>query len=192
MRRREFTAGLLLAAATGTARAQERAKQHRIAIVEPAAPVADISETSSDNFTRRYYQAFFEELRRLGEVEGKNLDVERYSGAGRPEGYGDLALEVASRNPDVIVAVTNPIAAAVRAARGAIPIVWIGVEGIRFGLATSLARPGGNLTGVDLYDLDVWGKRLQSSGKLSLRPPKWRSWAPARRSKVSPDDSFGK
>ena len=157
MRRRDFTVGLLLAATVRTVRAQERAKQHRIAIVIPAGPVAVISETG-----HRFWQAFFEELRRLGDVEGQNLTVERYSGEGRPEGYADLAREVVSRNPDVIVAVTNAVARAVRAATGTIPIVWMGVDPIRAGFATSLARPGGNITGVNVDAGDeIWGKRLQ-------------------------------
>jgi ABC-type uncharacterized transport system substrate-binding protein len=156
VRRRDFTIGLLLAAATRSVQAQERAKQHRIAIITPAGPVADFSDTGP-----RAWPAFFDELRRLGDVEGQNLTVERYSGEGRPERYADLAREVVDRNPDVIVANTNPIALAVRAASDTIPIVWIGVEGIRSGLATSLAHPGGNVTGVDLYDYEIWGKRLQ-------------------------------
>jgi putative ABC transport system substrate-binding protein len=161
MRRRDFAIGLSLATAVRTVRAQERANQHRIAIVAPAGPVALISETSSDAFSLRLFQPFFEELRRLGDVEGQNLTIERYSGEGRPEGYADLAREVVSRNPDVIVARTNPIARAVRTATGTIPIVWIGVDAIGDGLVTSLARPGGNLTGVSLYDYQIWGKRLQ-------------------------------
>jgi len=71
MRRRDFAIGLLLATGVGTARAQERAQQHRIAIVIPAGAVAIISETSSDPLRRRFYQSFFEELRRLGDVEGQ-------------------------------------------------------------------------------------------------------------------------
>src|SRR5258707_1157633 len=110
MRRRDFAIGLLLAAATQSLRAQQVAKQHRIAIVIPAGPVASISEASSDTLLRRLYQPFFEELRRLGDVEGRNLIVERYSGEGRPEGYTDLAREVAGRNADVIVVSTNPVA----------------------------------------------------------------------------------
>jgi putative ABC transport system substrate-binding protein len=62
----------------------------------------------------------------------------------------------------VIVAVTNPVALAVRAATDTIPIVWIGVEPIRLGLAASLAHPGGNLTGVTgQVDVEIWGKRMQ-------------------------------
>src|ERR1700730_5386958 len=126
MRRRDFAIGLLLAAATQSVRAPEPGKQHRMAIVIPAGAVAIISETSSDTLLRRLYQPFFEELRRLGDVEGQNLIVERYSGEGRPERFADLAREVAGRNPDVIVASTNPVALAARAANGTIPIVWIG------------------------------------------------------------------
>src|ERR1700730_9844323 len=162
MRRRDFTIGLLLAATTPSVRAEEPAKQHRMAILIPAGPVALISGTSSDTLSRRLYQAFFEELHRLGDVEGQNLTVERYSGEGRPEGFADLAREVAGRNPEVIVAITNPIAHAVRAATGTIPIVWIGIEPIRVGFATSLARPGGNITGVTgEAGSELWGKRLQ-------------------------------
>jgi putative tryptophan/tyrosine transport system substrate-binding protein len=155
MRRRNFTIGLLLATATRSVRAQEPAK-HRIAVIA-AGPVARIHDPGIPLF-----RVFLEELRRLGDVEGQNLTVEGYSGGGRPEGFADLAREVVSRNPDVIVASTNPVALAVRAATGTIPIVWIGAEPIRYGLATSLARPGGNLTGVTIdAGIEVFGKYLQ-------------------------------
>jgi putative ABC transport system substrate-binding protein len=157
MRRRDFTTGLLLAVATRSVWAQEPAKQHRIAIITPAGPVAAVSDTGL-----RAWPAFFEELRRLGDVEGQNLSVERYSGQGRPGGYSDLAREVIGRNPDVIVAISNPIARAVRAASATVPIVWIGIEPVQLGLATSLAHPGGSITGVSVQvDAEIWGKRLQ-------------------------------
>jgi putative ABC transport system substrate-binding protein len=156
MRRREFTIGLALAAAFRTVRAQEPAKQHRIAIVITAGPVALISETGN-----RFWRAFFEELRRLGHVERQNLTVERYSGEGRPEGYVDLVREVVGANPDAIVANTA-IALAARTVAGTVPIVWVGADPIRSGLVTSLARPGGNLTGVAIdAGIEIWGKRLQ-------------------------------
>jgi putative tryptophan/tyrosine transport system substrate-binding protein len=161
MNRRDFTIGLLLATEVGTVRAQERAKQHRIAIIIPAGAVAIISETGSEPIRRRFYQSFFEELRRSGYVEGQNLAIERYSGEGRPEGYADLAREVIGRNPDAIVAHTNAVALAVRAATGTIPIVWIGVDPIGEGIATSLAHPGGNITGVSFFDNETYAKRLQ-------------------------------
>ena len=158
MRRRDFTIGLLLAAAVPAVQAQERAKQHRIAIVIPSGPVARVSGSGGS----RFYQAIFEELRGLGEVEGQNLTIDRYSGEGRPEGFADLAREVVGRDPDVILASSDPIALAVRAAAGTIPIVWIGGDPIQAGFATSLARPGGNITGVSVYvGREIWGKRLQ-------------------------------
>ena len=157
MRRRDVTAGLLLAAAAQPLWAQEPAKQRRIAIVIPAGPITSISDTGV-----RAWRAFFEELRRSGDVEGQNLTIERYSGEGRPEGYGDLAREVVDRKPEVIVASNDALAKAVRAATGAIPIVWIGGDPIQAGLATSLAHPGGNITGVTVYaGTEIWGKRLQ-------------------------------
>jgi putative tryptophan/tyrosine transport system substrate-binding protein len=156
VRRREFTTGLLLAVATQSVQAQQRAKQRRIAIVRPAGSVALISETGIS-----FYRAFFEELRRLGDVEGQNLTVERYSGEGRREGFADLAREVVNRKTDVIVAIGDDIAQAAHAANDAIPIVWVGADPIPR-LVTSLARPGGNITGVTVRaESEIGGKRLQ-------------------------------
>jgi putative tryptophan/tyrosine transport system substrate-binding protein len=163
MRRRDVTAGLLLAASAQSLRAQEPAKQRRIAIVIPAGPITSISNTGP-----RARQAFFEELRRAGDIEEQNLSIDRYSGEGRPEGYADLVLEVISCNREVIVASNDAIAKAARAATGTIPIVWIGGDRVQAGLAMSLARPGGNITGVTVYaGYEIWGKRLQSSMRRS-------------------------
>jgi putative tryptophan/tyrosine transport system substrate-binding protein len=157
VRRRDVTAGLLLAAAAPSLRAQESAKQRRIAIVIPAGPITSISDTGAPA-----WQAFFEQLRRAGDIEGQNLTIERYSGEGRPAGYADLAREVVDRKPDVIVATNDAIAKAARAATGTIPIVWIGGDPIQAGFATSLARPRGNITGVTVFaGVEIWGKRLQ-------------------------------
>ena len=149
--------GLLPTAATQSVWAQALVKQHRIAVIILAGPVAIIRDTGG-----RYSPAFFAELRRLDDIEGQNLSVERYSAEGRPEGLADLARDVVNRNPDLIVATTNPIALAARAAAGTIPIVWIRSEPIRAGLATSLARPGGDITG-DAADpgYEIFGKQLQ-------------------------------
>src|SRR5689334_6150117 len=78
---------------------------HRIAIVDTAAPVTCMSETS--NAPGGFFQALFNELRRSGYIEGQSLLVERYSGQGRAEHYPDLARDVVSRNPDVIIAISN-------------------------------------------------------------------------------------
>ena len=98
-------------------------------------------------------------LRHLGDIEGQNLTVERYSGEGRPQGFADLARDVVSRNPDVVVAIRGPITQAVSAATATIPIVASGDTRLR--VPPSLARPGGNITGVRVTGSEIYGKRLQ-------------------------------
>ena len=121
MRRRDFTMGLLLAVAARSAAAREASKQHRIAIVISTGPATRIDDPAV-----RWWKAFWEELSRLGDIEGQNLTVERYSGEGRPEGFADLAREVVRANPEVILAIGAPITSAVSAATGTIPIVASG------------------------------------------------------------------
>src|SRR3954464_7128767 len=105
MRRREFVAGVLLAAVPRSARAQQRATQQRIAIFHPAIPVALLTETGGGSAWR----AFFAELRRLGYFEGENLVVERYSAEGHHERYADVARQIVASKPDLIVTGTNPV-----------------------------------------------------------------------------------
>ncbi|MBV8118556.1 MAG: ABC transporter substrate-binding protein [Alphaproteobacteria bacterium] len=157
MRRRDVMAGLLLASAAPRVWAQARPNRHRIAIIRPAGPVSLISATGI-----RFYRAFFAELRQLGDVEGQNLTVERYSGEGRPEGYADLGRKVVNGKPDVIVAITPPIMQAVRAATSTIPILFTSGDPIRSGLVTNLAHPGGNITGITVQTgMEVDAKRLE-------------------------------
>jgi hypothetical protein len=103
MRRREFLA--LLAGASVlppvSAGAQQSTKVYRIAMLHPSHPVAQLTETSS----LPYYRAFFDELRRLGYVEGQNLVIERDSGEGHAENYLALARSVVSRNPELVFTV---------------------------------------------------------------------------------------
>ena len=147
MQRREFIA-LLGGAAVWpvAARAQRSATQNRIAIFHPAIPTSHLTETGGGSAWR----AFFAELRRLGYVEGENLIIERYSAEGHHERYADLAREIVTRNPDLIVTGTNPVVIAVTAATSTIPVVAFMLDPLKAGLVTSLARPGGNLTGITL------------------------------------------
>src|SRR5262245_17953525 len=120
MRRREFMVGLLVATAARHAQAQSPPKTYRIAIVSPSAPVAEMSENSDHPLLR----AFFQELRRLGYVEGRNLVVERYSGEGHPERLSLLAAEIVRANPDAIVVSAGALLArSVKSATDTIPIV---------------------------------------------------------------------
>jgi len=155
MRRRDFAIGVLLAAAARTGRAQEATKQHRIAIVISTGPVARVYDPTSHAF-----QAFWQELHRLGDAEGQNLIVDLYSGEGRPAGFADLARRVVKGNPEVIVAVAGPITSAISAATETIPIVASGTR-TSSGVVPSLAHPGGNMTGVRVEEPEIWGKRLQ-------------------------------
>ena len=103
MRRRNLIFGLFAVAATGGARAEQSAKARHIAIVAPSHPVGKMTETSGDPL----FRAVFNELRRLGYIEGQSLLIERYSGEGRASHYADLARDVVSRNPDVIISITT-------------------------------------------------------------------------------------
>src|SRR5437588_7564831 len=108
------------------------------------------------------WRAFFSELRRFGYVEGENLVIERYSTEGHHERYANLSREIVARNPEVIVTGTNPVVIAFNAATSTIPVVAFMLDPLKAGLVTSLARPGGNLTGITLDPgIDIWGKRLQ-------------------------------
>ena len=158
MRRREFTAGLLFAAVPWPARAQQRATRQRIAIFHPAIPTTLLTETGGGSAWR----AFFSELRRLGYVEGENLIIERYSADGHHERYANLAREIVTSSPDLIVTGTNPVVIAFKAATSTIPIVAFMLDPLKAGLVTNLAKPGGNLTGITLdAGIEIWGKRLE-------------------------------
>jgi putative ABC transport system substrate-binding protein len=160
MKRREFITlvGGAAAAWPLSARAQQSAKTHRMALVTTALPVAEMRESTDIP----QYDALFVELRRLGYVEGQNLIVERYSAEGRQERYGPLADEVARTRPDVIVAASTPLVGALKDATDSIPIVGAMSDPVAYGIVTSLARPNGNVTGVSVdAGLDIWAKRLQ-------------------------------
>ena len=159
MRRRAFIAGLVCTAALSRAEAQQAGKVYRIAIAHPSYPVSEMNE-ASDRLP--WFPAFFAELRRLGYIEGQNLRVERYSAEGRTAQYADLAREVVGRRPDVILSGKNEMILLLKAATLTMPIVGISADPVAAGIATSLARPGGNITGVSVdAGREVWGKRLE-------------------------------
>jgi putative ABC transport system substrate-binding protein len=130
MKRREFIAGLLVAATLGHARAQQPAKVHRIAIVTVAVPIAELTETSSFLFWR----AFFQGLRRFGYIEGRNLIVERYS-VERPT--VEFARDVVRSKPDVIFA--NGLWEFILKPLTTIPIVAVMGDPVGFGLVAGRA-----------------------------------------------------
>jgi putative tryptophan/tyrosine transport system substrate-binding protein len=138
--------------------AQPSGKVYRVAIVHPSHPIAVLSETGG----LAQFRAFFEELHRLGYDEGQNLVVERYSGEGQTERYAELAKAVVRSAPDLIFVFSAHMVQHFKAATSAVPLVAYTVDPVAFGFATSLARPGGNITGVDPgAGVELWNKLLE-------------------------------
>src|ERR1700686_192372 len=163
MRRRKFISLVGGAAASSflwplTARGQSLPKPRRIAFVHSGIAADKLTETAGPFWVRRFHET----LRALGDVEGSNLVIERYSAEGRADRFAALAAEVVSRNPDVIVSNLNDLVKTFAAATATIPIVAITGDPIAVGLITSLARPGGNITGVRIdAGTGIVAKRLQ-------------------------------
>jgi putative tryptophan/tyrosine transport system substrate-binding protein len=147
----------------GRAQAQQTGKVYRIALAHPTVPVADQNQASKGSLV---IPAIFEQLMRLGYVEGRNLLIERYSGGGRADHYPHLARQIVSRNPDLIIAIDSYFVLNVKAATSTIPIVGAFALPIELGIVPSLARPGGNITGVSVdVGEDQWPKRFQLLGE---------------------------
>jgi len=158
MRRREFIT--LVGSAVAAWPLTALGKAQRIAIVLPSFPVEKMNDAGGDPF----FQGLFNELRRLGYIEGQSLLIERYSGEGRGAAhYPDLAREVVSRSPDVILSLgSNDLTLDFKAATTTIRIVGLFGAPVERGIVASLARPGGNITGVSAdVGTEQWGKRIQ-------------------------------
>jgi ABC-type uncharacterized transport system substrate-binding protein len=98
----------------------------------------------------------------LGYVEGKNIHLDHRFPAENPERFRVLARELVDAKPDAIIAVTSLGAGELKKITSTIPIVFVlSADPIGFGLVESLARPGGNVTGLSLMSLDLSGKRLE-------------------------------
>ncbi|AMN42145.1 ABC transporter substrate-binding protein [Rhodoplanes sp. Z2-YC6860] len=158
MKRREFIAliGGMASAWPLAARGQQ-SKVNRIAWVHPSAPLDNL-RSSTDV---RAYRAFQDELRQLGHIEGTNLTIERYSGAGRLDLYDTLARTVVRSRPSLVFTSGVEMARGLKAATTRIPIVAILNDPVAAGLIDSLAHPGGNITGAAVdAGIEIWTKRL--------------------------------
>ena len=150
MRRRDFIKVVAGSAAAWplVARAQQPGKVYRIGLFSAGAFPA--------------LPAFVEGLRRLGWVEGKNVVFIARSGENRLDRLSPLAMELVQLNVDVIVTVGTLAPLAAKQATTTIPIVMASAgDPVGSGLVDSLARPGGNLTGLSLMNPDTGGKRLE-------------------------------
>jgi putative ABC transport system substrate-binding protein len=116
--------------------------------------------TLSVGFATPTFQAFRQGLRDQGYVEGQNATIEFFFADGRPERLRDMATELVRTKVDVIVTESVLAAREARNATATIPIVTA-VHGDPVGLAASITRPGGNVTGLSLLAPELSGKRLQ-------------------------------
>jgi putative tryptophan/tyrosine transport system substrate-binding protein len=150
--RRELIAGLgVVAAWPLTARAQQSAMP----------VIGFLHPTSPDAFPERL-RAFRQGLKDAGYVEGETLMIAYRFAENQIDRLPAMASELVSSRVAVIVAANSPPALAAKTATTAIPIVFITPEDpVRLGLVTSLAKPGGNLTGVNLLSGELAAKRLE-------------------------------
>jgi putative tryptophan/tyrosine transport system substrate-binding protein len=155
MNRRAFVTGLgaVLAAPLG-AEAQQTGKVWRLGVLNPSTAPSD---------TTRRKSPLIQKLTELGYVENQNLVVESRYAEGKIDRLPELAVELVYAKVDAIFTASSPGVEAARKATSTIPIVFTGVnDPVGLGLVASLARPGGNITGVStLLTGDLIAKQLQ-------------------------------
>jgi putative tryptophan/tyrosine transport system substrate-binding protein len=144
MKRRDFLTGMLLTITTANAQAEQKAKVYRLAVVDPINSVNDITAASELSV----YRGLFERLQQLGFTEGRNLEITRFSVEGRSERVASMISEAAGQKPDVIFAVGTRLVTIAKGVTTTIPVVGLMADPVRFGIVASIARPGGNITGV--------------------------------------------
>ena len=147
-----FPVGALLLALGVPVDAQQPKKISRVGYLAAVSAAADAPRL----------EAFRQGLRDLGYIEGQNIVIEYRHEGGGFERLPELAAELIGQKPDVLVAVTTNAAQAAKKATTTIPIVFMGVtDPVTAGLVESLARPGGNTTGITNMAAILTGKRLE-------------------------------
>ncbi len=148
-----FLSGFVLAPCS-SAEAQQTGKIPRIGVLLPWSPASGVSLS--------FLKAFREGLHELGYVEGRTFAIEYRYAAGVHERFPELAAELVRLNVDVIVTSAGPPALAAKHATNRLPIVFTQVvDPVEEGLATSLAQPGGNVTGLSQIGQELAGKRFE-------------------------------
>jgi ABC-type uncharacterized transport system substrate-binding protein len=154
MRRRDLLILIGSAIAPQVALAQQQAKVWRVGFLS--------ARRRPGSLKLDYYGAFPERMRELGYVEGKNLTIEWRFAEGQYEHLAGLAAELVRLKVDLIMALGPPAIAAARKATDAIPIVIVtSIDPVEAGFVKSLARPGGNVTGLSNLAGDISSKHLE-------------------------------
>ena len=153
MRRRRIVTMLGGAAAwPRAARAQRRGGLPTIGFLGAATP----------EFASAWVAAFEKRIRELGWITGRNVAIEYRWAEGRTERYAEIAAELVGLKVDVIVTWASASVVAVKQATTRIPVVFAAhADPIGAGVVESLARPGGNITGISVQQTDIAGKRLE-------------------------------
>jgi len=136
-----------------SADAQQAKKVPRIGILDPGSSTFRTSAPDA---------SFRQGLRELGYIEGQNIFIETRYAEGKLDQFSRFAIELVKLKVDVIVTNTTPGVLAAKNATTAIPIVfWAVGDPVGAGLVSSLARPGGNITGLSMLQPELGGKRLE-------------------------------
>jgi putative tryptophan/tyrosine transport system substrate-binding protein len=153
MRRREFI--MLVGGAVTALPFAVRAQQ-------PALPVIGLMGADSAAAQSRMTAAFVQRLRELGWTEGRNVIIEYRWAEGRTDRFAEIAAEFVQRNVSIILTHNTPPTLAAKHATSTIPIVFATAgDPVETGLVSSLARPGGNITGLSSQASEIAGKRLE-------------------------------
>jgi putative tryptophan/tyrosine transport system substrate-binding protein len=153
MRRREF-----ITLVGGAAASWPRA----VWAQQPKMPTIGFLGANAASAQTEWTAAFVQRLRELGWIEGRTVSIVYRWAEGRSERYADIAAELVRLKVDLILTAGNEAAIAVKQATSVIPIVFaVAGDPIGTGLIASLARPGGNVTGLSLQFTDLAGKRLE-------------------------------
>lgn len=138
--------------------AQTTKRVYRIAILDDASDSTRVTD----------WTTFRKRLAQLGLVEGRNLTIDVRFASGAPERLPSLAAELVASKPEIVVTPSTPVTRAAMRATASIPIVFIGVgDPVGSGLVTSLARPGGNVTGISIVATETIHKTLELLRELS-------------------------
>ena len=122
--------------------------------------IAYLGSTSGES-GRHLVRAFFDELSKMGWVDGQKLRIDMRWAEGDPKKYDSLAAELLASNPDLFVASVDAIARYAAARTKTIPIVFVlGFDPVGLGVVKSLASPGGNVTGFSVLNYELLPKRL--------------------------------